>query len=151
MCSKLLLIFHLFLLTGIVHAGGFRNKPAYTDEERLAEYAKRGNQWPIPQYNPPTEGWHRLMDQRFAQVQSLDNTQQKWDGFIQTLSSALTVPNFTEYGWGLTHASEILTQEIRQGIFDGLPNARTEGNIDVIDGPKPLFIDRPDLTAKVSR
>jgi hypothetical protein len=149
MCSKLLLLFQLLLPFG--HAGGYQNKPAYTEEERMMEYVKRGYKWPIPQYIPPTEGWHRLMDQRFAQVRALESSQNKWDGWIQTLSSALTMPNFTEYGWGLTHASERLTEEIRQGIYDGLPNARTEGNIDVIDGPAPLFIDRPDLTKKVSR
>ena len=51
----------------------------------------------------------------------------------------------------MTQAPEELTEEIRQAIFDGLPQARTEGDIDVIDGPAPLFIDRPDLTSKASK
>jgi hypothetical protein len=73
----------------------------------------------------------------------------KWDGWIQTINSALTMPNFTEYGWGLTQGPASLTEDIRQAIYEGLPTARTEGKIDVIAGPPPLFIDRPDLTSRV--
>lgn len=46
-------------------------------------------------------------------------------------------------------APESLTDELRSAIFEGLPNARLEGKIEVIDGPMPYFIDRPDLTQKV--
>lgn len=122
-------------------------KPRYTEEQRQAEYKKRGHTWP-PKISPDTEGWKRILNQRFAQVRALDNSQQMWDGYIQTLSSAL-MQNYTEFGWGLTHAPEELTNEIRKAIFDGLPTARKEGDIDVIDGPIPLFIDRPDLTKRV--
>lgn len=93
---------------------------------------------------------HNSLSTRFTQIRALTDTQMKWDGWIQTLSSALTMPNFTEYGWGLTHAPESLTSDIRQAIFDGLPTARSEGQVDVIEGPPALFIDRPDMTARVS-
>ena len=67
------------------------------------------------------------------------------------------MPNFTEFGWGLTQAPRDLTEEIQNGIADGLANGfnkprgvRSEGRVDVIDGPlPPWFIDRPDLTKKV--
>lgn len=72
----------------------------------------------------------------------------KWDGMIQTLTASL-VKNYTQYGWGLTKAPQALTDEIRQAIYDGLPNANYEHDVDVIDGPTPLFIQRPDLTKKV--
>jgi hypothetical protein len=112
-------------------------------------------------------GWKRIMDQRFTQVRALTNTQMKWDGWIQTITTAVTMPNFTEFGWGLTQAPSELTKEIQQGIHDGLAvgytddrnrhaaggrlgGVRSEGKIDVIDGPlQPWFIDRPDLTKKV--
>jgi hypothetical protein len=131
-------------------AVGRGKKSPYTPEERAEEYRKRGHTWPIPEYVPNTEGWTRLMNQRFEQVRALEDSQQKWDGWIQTLSSALTMPNFTEFGWGLTHAPEKLTQDIQKAIYDGLPTARNEQNVDVIDGPRALFIDRPDLTKRVS-
>lgn len=89
------------------------------------------------------------MDKRFDQVRALTDTQMKWDGWIQTANSAAIAPNFTEFGWGLTQAPDLLTMDIRQEIYDGLPNARTEGLVDVIASPKqPLFIDRPHLNKR---
>lgn len=137
----------------LIVAGDDKNriKPAYTAKEREEQYVKRGHTFPIQEYVPNTPGWARLMKQRFRQIQSLEDTQQKWDGFIQTMSAALTTPNFTEYGWGLTHAPAALTEELREAIHQGLPTARLEGDIDVIDAAlQPLFIDRRDLTRKVS-
>ena len=69
--------------------------------------------------------------------------------FKETANAAVIVPNFTEFGWGLTQAPDLLTMDIRQAIYEGLPNARSEGRIDVIAGPEePLFIDRPDLNKR---
>ena len=59
------------------------------------------------------------MDQRFEQVQAISDMQQKWDGWIETLNSALTMPNHTEFGWGLTRAPEKLKadlRKVRQGV-----------------------------------
>ncbi|KAL3917064.1 MAG: hypothetical protein SGILL_004888 [Bacillariaceae sp.] len=126
-----------------------RKKQTYTEEERQAAYVERGYTFPFEKYNPPTEGWTRLMDQRYAQVRALESAQMKWDGWIQTNSAAVTVPNFTEFGWGLTQAPSALTEDIREAIYEGLPTARSEGKIDVIAGPlEPLFIDRKDLTKR---
>jgi hypothetical protein len=141
------------LVLSLIMAGDAegRNQPPYTVEEREEQYVKRGHSFPIKEYVPNTPGWARLMTQRFQQIQSLKDTQQKWDGFVQVMSAALTTPNFTEYGWGLTHAPAALTEELREAIYQGLPGARLERKIDVIDAAlQPLFIDRPDLTHKVS-
>ena len=138
------------LFAPLVDCGGVRrNKPRYTEEERQAEYIKRGYEWPIQKFVPDTEGWTKLMSRRLSQIRANPNTQQKWDGWIQTLSASLTVPNHTEFGWGLTHAPEKLTADLQTAIYEGLPTARLEGDIDVIDGEQPLFIDRPDLTSRV--
>lgn len=141
----------LLLLLIPAQGGGIRRPKRYTEEERQAEYKRRGYTFPIEEFNPNTEGWHALMSQRVTQLMANPVSQEKWDGWIQTMASALTVPNHTEFGWGLTHAPEELTQVMQQAIYEGLPNARSEGHIDVIDGPNiPLFIDRPDLTKRVS-
>jgi hypothetical protein len=146
-----LLVLSLIVAGGAKELHKLRSKPAYTGEEREEQYVKRGHTFPIQEYVPNTEGWARLMKQRFRQLESLEDTQQKWDGFIQTMSAALTTPNFTEYGWGLTHAPEDLTEELREAIYKGLPKARLEQRVDVIDAAlQPMFIDRPDLTRKVS-
>jgi hypothetical protein len=140
---SLLLVLLLLLLAPQSSIGG---RPPYTEEQRQAEYIKRGYTFPFPHYVPQTKGWKRLMDQRFAQVQALTDSQMKWDGWIQTISSAVTVPNFTEFGWGLSRAPHSLTEELRQAVLDGLPTAREEAELKVIAGPlRPLFIDRPDL------
>ncbi len=121
----------------------------YTEEERLEMYEKRGHTFPFAKYIPDTPGWRKIMDRRFDQVRALRDTQMKWDGWIQTANAAVIVPNFTEFGWGLTQAPDLLTLDIQQAIYEGLPNARSEGLIDVIDGPTaPLFIDRPDLNQR---
>lgn len=52
----------------------------------------------------------------------------------------------------MTQAPDLLTFDIRQAIYEGLPAAHSEGEIDVIDGPQqPLFIDRPDLTSRAMK
>ena len=92
------------------------------------------------------------MDQRFTQVQALTDTQMKWDGWIQTITTAVTMPNFTEFGWGLTQAPSELTHQIKSEIHEALEagDVRSEGHIDVIAGPlDPWFIDRPELTKLV--
>mmetsp|Transcript_28994 Transcript_28994/g.32521 ORF Transcript_28994/g.32521 Transcript_28994/m.32521 type:complete len:355 (-) Transcript_28994:116-1180(-) len=139
-----------FFNTSFVHGG--RKTAPYTEKERMAEYVKQGYTFPFEQYFPETPGFRKLMDQRFAQIRSLTNTQQKWDGWIQTINAAVSTPNFTEYGWGLTQAPDLLTFDIRQAIYEGLPAAHSEGEVDVIDGPQqPLFIDRPDLTSRAMK
>jgi hypothetical protein len=121
----------------------------YTVAEREAEYHRRRHTWPLEEFVPDTQGWARLMQQRFAQVRDLTNMQEKWDGWIETMASALTMPNMTQFGWGLTQAPQNLTDDLRTAIYEGLPHARLEGNVDVIDSPMPsLFIDRPDLTQR---
>mmetsp|Transcript_867 Transcript_867/g.1847 ORF Transcript_867/g.1847 Transcript_867/m.1847 type:complete len:364 (-) Transcript_867:1941-3032(-) len=138
----------LFLLgASFVEARGKRAQ--YNEEYRQEMYAKRGHEFPFKKYVPDTPGWRRLMDQRFDQVRALTDSQMKWDGWIQTANSAVTAPNFTEFGWGLTQAPDLLTMDIRQAIYDGYPNARSEGKVDVIAGPnKPLFIDAPHLNRR---
>lgn len=135
----------LFLSPSLVQVGEAR----YTEKERMEMYVKRRHKFPFSAYIPETPGWREVMDKRFDQVRALTDSQMKWDGWIQTANAAVTAPNFTEFGWGLTQAPDLLTMDIRQAIYDGLPRARSEGLIDVIAGPEePLFIDRPELNKR---
>jgi len=101
------------------------------------------------EYVPNTNGWKDLMKRRFEQVIANPRPQERWDGWLVTMASAKTVPNFTEFGWGLTQGPVDLTKELRAAVYDGLPTARGEGHIDIIEGPMPLFIDREDLMEKI--
>ena len=70
---------------------------------------------------------------------------------IQTLTAALTMQNFTQYGWGLTQGPPELTAELRREINKAAKEPMmNERQIQVIHGPNtPWFINRPDLTHKV--
>jgi len=119
------------------------------EEDRVQEYKNRNYTWPLNNYMPNTPGWKRLMEQRFAQVEELEHSGDRYEGYIQTIHSAFLVPNFTEHGFGLARCPDDLIDALRQGIRDGLPTARSENHVDVINGAVPLFIDRPDLTDRV--
>lgn len=125
---------------------------ALSEIDRVNEYHKRNYTWPIQNYVPQTKGWAKLMTERFQQVQQIQNRGERYEGFIQTIHSAFLVPNFTEHGFGLARCPDELLQALQKGIRDGLPTARHEAHINVIESPKrPLFIDRPDLTKRVLR
>jgi hypothetical protein len=93
---------------------------------------------------------HIMLFLTFVCVLQIQPLQGRYDGFMQVVSSAYVVPNFTENGWGLTRAPESLMEDLRAGIRDGLPNARTEHKVDVITGDRPLFIDNWPLAKRVS-
>lgn len=120
------------------------------EEDRVAEYHKRSYSWPVTQYIPNTEGWKSLFEERFRQVEEIDDRGRRYEGFMQSVHAAYLVSNFTEHGFGLARCPDDLTKALQKGIRDGLASARYETMVDVIDAPKqPLFIDRPDLTKRV--
>ena len=92
------------------------------------------------------------MKQRFRQLQALPDMSQKWIGWHQTLVSAHILPNFTEFGWGLTQAPQALTDELRTEIYAELPYSQVEQYVKVVNSSLPsMFIERNDLATKASR
>ena len=94
------------------------------------------------------------MEERLEQVQNLADSNDRYEGFMQTIYPAILAPNFTEFGFGLARVPTgegTLMEALRQGIRQGLASAGEEGADDVIDGPIPLYVDRSDLTSRVSR
>jgi hypothetical protein len=66
---------------------------------------------------------------------------------------AFLAPNFTETGIGLVKAPEDLTATLQAAIRKAIRTGKTrkEHAVKAIGGPNGcLFVDRPDLTAKVS-
>jgi hypothetical protein len=127
----------------------FPTEASLNENERLIEYRKRNYTWPLESVVPNTDGWRALMKRRFDQVAAIRNKDSRYEGYLQLINSAAVAPNFTETGWGLSKISNDLLDSMQQGVRDGLPNARSEGFVDVIGGKEPLFVDRPDLTARV--
>ncbi|CAB9526361.1 expressed unknown protein [Seminavis robusta] len=123
-----------------------------SESYRLEEHDKRySRQWPPEKYVPDTVGWKKLMDARLRQVAEIDDLDRRYEGYMQTITPAITTRNFTEFGFGLARGPEALSQALREGIRGGLERgeARLEHSVEVIEGPRCLFIDRPDLTRRV--
>ena len=68
---------------------------------------------------------------------------------MQTIRPAILTPNFTEYGFGLARCPPDLLTALQEGIHNGLSTARNEAEVEVINGNRCKFIDRPDLTRRV--
>eukprot|EP00545_Synedropsis_sp_CCMP1620_P011887 CAMPEP_0119004644 /NCGR_PEP_ID=MMETSP1176-20130426/1268_1 /TAXON_ID=265551 /ORGANISM="Synedropsis recta cf, Strain CCMP1620" /LENGTH=348 /DNA_ID=CAMNT_0006956379 /DNA_START=24 /DNA_END=1070 /DNA_ORIENTATION=- len=122
-----------------------------TEDVRQAEYHKRGYTWPPSLYSPDTEGWARLSNRRFDQAPFVLTRKEKYDLWMQSVTSAIVQPNFTETGWGLARAPEDLVGTLRATVREAYDagDYRNEHHVDVIDGLQPIFIDRPALTARV--
>jgi hypothetical protein len=121
------------------------------ESERIEEYHKRNYTWPPKEYVPNTPGWKKLFDHRFRQIAEIDDIGKRYNGYIQTASAAMVIPNFTEYGFGLARAPDDLMEALRLGIREGLSaGPELEPAVAIVDGDRPMFIDRPDLTQRVS-
>jgi hypothetical protein len=148
MTTTTALLLLLFLILEILPP--FTVEAQLNENVRIAEYHKRNYSWPLKDYVPNTNGWRALMEQRFHQVAQLQDLNDRYEGYLQTINPAFLAPNFTEHGFGLARCPDDLLDALQQGIRDGLPRATYESKTEVIVGPnRPLFIHRPDLTKRV--
>jgi len=77
------------------------------EEDRLQEYKARNYTYPFEKYVPDTPGWGKLMKRRLRQMEFVKDSNDRYNGFILTVASAVVAPNFTENGWGLTRAPQV--------------------------------------------
>jgi hypothetical protein len=134
-------------------AGLLPSVQGLSEGDRVAEYDRRyPREWPPTEYIPNTEGWRNLHEHRFNQIREMPLEDGRYEGYMQSVFAAFLVQNFTQYGFGLARAPQDLTDALREGVMGGLERgeARLEYEVDVIEGPRCLFIDRPDLTERVS-
>jgi len=78
------------------------------------------------------------MEERFSQIEEMESSGDRYEGYLQTIQAALLAPNFTEHGFGLAKAPDALMATLRKAIRDGVKEGgavRTEGPVDVIEGP----------------
>jgi hypothetical protein len=115
------------------------------ENERIEEYYRRGNTWPPAEndFKPPTKGWKQLNKRRFKQLEYLeDNNRKRYEGYMQSVYSALISKNFTEYGWGVTRAPQAVIDKLKKRLNDGMKNDKYdfEHETDVIETEsRPLF------------
>ena len=122
------------------------------DEElhRREEYNRRGYVWPLTATMPNTRGWRQTMLYRIAQVQRMEDSEDRYTGWMQLMPSVLVHPNFTEHGWGLTRAPEYLMEELRASLYNGIATSYEEEDESIDDGElHPLFIEQEELNQKV--
>ena len=91
-----------------------------TEEHRMNEYRKRGYKWPLDEMVPETPGWRRIMERRFEQVSRVQDTTEKYNGWMGFITSALVASNYTENGWGLTRAPEHITKRLQERLHSSL-------------------------------
>lgn len=121
-----------------------------SEEQRVAEFYRRNHTWPVQQFKPDTPGWRQLMEHRLRQVSEIREGSDRFEGFAQVLSASVIQDNYTEFGFGLGRAPEPLMEDLRRAIREGVAaGPRLETQINAITEPRPWFIDRPDLTARV--
>jgi hypothetical protein len=118
---------------------------AITELERLEGYHARNYSWPPPKYVPDTPGWTELKARRFTQIANMGSAGDRYQGYATMIKSGFLIANFTELGFGLARAPEEMTALLRKGLFDGLSAVRPEKQLMSYLGPKPWYIDRPDL------
>mmetsp|Transcript_30016 Transcript_30016/g.34877 ORF Transcript_30016/g.34877 Transcript_30016/m.34877 type:complete len:350 (+) Transcript_30016:77-1126(+) len=123
-----------------------------SEQDRLQEYEARGYQWPLPELKPNTPGWRKIFDRRFEQIeQTIPESNERYNAWVQVMSAAFVQQNFTENGWGLTRAPEDLQRELKKKLHDNLATAPLETHVDVIEGgeaARPLFIENAELNQR---
>ena len=127
--------------------------PALNEEDRLAEYNKRGYTFPPKEYKPNTPGWKALMERRMKQISNtIQDKTQKYNAWMVTMGSSVVTQNFTKYGWGLARAPDDIIQELRDNLYNNMPFARNEHQVEVLDtSPQSKFIDQFELNDKISK
>lgn len=129
---------------------------ALSESDRLNEYARRQHTWPLQdsEFVPSTDGWRNLLQRRFQQVDQLTADDGSYDGYINTLISAMS-PNYTEFGWALSRAPEKLWHDLDShlrstNVFDH-PLEEVEEAIQYDDdSQRPIFVSIPsDLQNRV--
>jgi hypothetical protein len=142
----------LLLLCAILLAAA--ESAALLETERLAEYETRNHTWPplASDYTPSTEGWRRIYERRFRQLDALDRDSNSYNGYMSGVHAGLLCPNFTENGWGLTRAPQGLVDELKASLMRGLAkdDLPIEADMaDTIETPnRPNFIYQGGLNQR---
>lgn len=127
---------------------------ALSEDERMVEYNARNYEWPLKEVVPNTPGWRKIMARRFEQIEeTIEDSNERYNAWMQVMSSALVQPNFTEHGWGLARAPDHLIKALQKKLHDNLETAPLESKVDVIEGQTeesaPLFIENKELNQQV--
>merc|ERR1719287_387615 len=99
---------------------------AMMESDRMEEYRKRGYKWPLEKVIPDTPGWRRILDRRFEQIERVEDSNDKYNGWLAFMTSAIVATNYTENGWGLTRAPQHITRRLQERLHKTLEVTRIE-------------------------
>jgi len=111
------------------------------EHDRIEEYHRRNHSWPPldTDYVPNTPGWKREMERRFHQAHRQTSRGDRYQSYVNAVSAALTVPNFTESGWGLTKAPQYLIDILRDQLHKGVDDHHKHGGLYNESDSKAIF------------
>jgi hypothetical protein len=116
-------------------------KSELTEIERGDCYSDRNYTWPPPRYVPETLGWRKLMQNRIEQIEAMPDAAMRYQAYQYVVKSAFLVPNFTEYGFGLTRAPDELASLVKKSVHNLLLDA-TEGEGDWLQINVPELVEQ---------
>ncbi|RYH12717.1 hypothetical protein EON65_37495, partial [archaeon] len=89
----------------------------FTEAERVA-YWHEHHTWP-PAWQPETEGYRRLMEEREREIMSLTGADERWENWMQYVSARL-LPNFTEKGYAVIKTPPAVHEKLRKAVMAGV-------------------------------
>ncbi len=95
------------------------------EQERVRTYHENNYTWPPAddEFIPNSDGWRRLMQRRFDQVQRIEDSGDQYNGWVSTVHTALISQNFTLRTPAYTCYNVII--ELREGL-ECLPHLSME-------------------------
>ena len=70
-----------------------------SEDVRLKEYEARGYVWPFPTLKPETPGWRNMFERRYRQIEEIEDSNARYNAWMQVTAASMLQPNFTENGW----------------------------------------------------
>jgi hypothetical protein len=134
------------------------NEEPLVESDRILGYQERNYTWPLPDdhFIPNNnKDWIIRNRKRLQQIQQIPNLNQRYEAYIQTLTSSILVSNFTPDGFGLTRYTNVTFMNQLRTMIQGYVHDHynsNENNIigrlpyeeydPIINGPnRPLLID----------
>lgn len=74
--------------------------------------------WP-PTWQPETEGYRRLMEEREREIMSLTGADERWENWMQYVSARL-LPNFTENGYAVIRTPPAVHEKLHKAVMAGV-------------------------------
>jgi hypothetical protein len=82
---------------------------------------------------PANAGWKAVCDRREQQVLRIDNTQERYDAFLNLAVSGVLVPQYTEKGWAVIKTPENVQKRLHDALHAGFAKAAKKGGAAVED------------------